>query len=201
MESLTHLIWGLVLIAAGVFLIVYGSAYFRYALGAIGFGIGFLGSLGFTTELGLLTRLLIAIGAGIVGAALLYLLVDFSFVIAGAILGLIVALLLIGIIGLFAPDPPGLVVALLILAGLGLGGYFGKDTGQLIVLLATAAAGAFLIVSGLGAMYDARLSGDGLQPLDHLAQRFGLLLFLILFAIGFLTQHLLHGRRDSARLR
>lgn len=201
MESVTHLVWGLILIAAGVFLIVYGSAYYRYALAAIGFGIGFLGSLGFTIELGLLTRLLIAIGAGIVGATLLYLLVNFSFVIAGAIFGLIVALLLLGILELFAPVPPGLLVALLILAGLGLGGYFGKDMGQIVVLLATTAAGAFLIVSGLGAMYDSRLSGDGLEPLDHLAQRFGLVLFLILFVIGFLTQYVMHGRRASPRVR
>lgn len=201
MESATHLVWGLILIAAGVFLIVYGSAYFRYALAAIGFGLGFLGSLGFTIELGLLTRLLIAIGAGLVGAVALYLLVNFSFVIAGAIFGLIVALLLLGILALFAPEPPGLLVALLLLAGLGLGAYFGKDLRQLIVLLATTAAGAYLIVSGLGAMYDARLGGDGLQPLDHLAQRFGLVLFLILFAIGFLTQYLMHGRRGVARVR
>jgi hypothetical protein len=197
-ESVTLLIWGLVLIAVGVFLIVYGSSYYRYGLAAIGFGIGFLGSLGFTIEFGLVARLLVAIGAGLVCAVLLYMLVNFSFIIAGAIFGVVVALLFVGILEIVGIDPPGVLVGLLILAGLGLGGYLGRDLGQLTVLLATSAAGAYLIVSGIGAMYDSRVSGDGLEPLDHLAQRFGLLLFLILFAIGFLTQYLMRGRGSPA---
>lgn len=201
MESLTHLLWGLVLIAAGVFLMVYGSAYYRYALAAIGFGVGFLGSISFTVGQDVLARFLIALAVGLIGAALLYFLVDFSFLIAGAIFGLVIALLVVGIIELTGLELPGLLVALLLLAGLGVGGYVGRDLGQVIVLLATAAAGAYLIVSGIHVLYESRIGGEGMEPLAHLAQRFGLLLFLILFAVGFLAQRLLHGRRRPAYAR
>ncbi|MDQ3695055.1 MAG: hypothetical protein M3464_15715 [Chloroflexota bacterium] len=201
MESVTHLLWGLVLIAAGVFLIVYGGAYFRYALAAIGFGVGFLGSIGFTIEQDLLVRFLIAIAAGIIGAALLYFLVDFSFIIGGAIFGLVVALLLIGLLEIVGLDVPAVLVTILALIGLAAGAFFGKDLGQVIVLLATAAAGAYLIVSGVHVMYESRIGGDGMEPLDHLAQRFGLVLFLILFALGYLMQSVMHGRRPLTRAR
>lgn len=201
MESVTHLLWGLILVAAGIFLIVYGSAYFRYALAAIGFGVGFLASLGFTIEQGLAGRLLIAIGAGLVGAVLLYFLVNFSFLIAGAIFGLIVGLLLVGLLDIVGLDLPAVAVTIIALLGLAGGAYLGKDMGQVIVLLATTAAGAYLIVSGVHVTYETRIGGDGMEPLNHLAQRFGLVLFLILFGLGFLMQQFMHGRRPLARAR
>ena len=41
------LLWGIALVGAGVFVAVYGTSLFQFALGAMGFGIGFLLALPF----------------------------------------------------------------------------------------------------------------------------------------------------------
>ena len=57
-----------------------------------------------------------------------------------------------------------------------------------MVQLATAGAGALLIVNGLHALYAGVLEGDPTDALVSIAQRVILVLFAILFAVSFLAQ-------------
>jgi MFS superfamily sulfate permease-like transporter len=86
--------------------------------------------------------------AGAVAAIVLFSLVRIGLYIAGGILGAVLALVVSGLLGLL---DEGFDWGPLILVILGVGGvgFFGHRLGNLIIILATAAAGAFLVVDGL----------------------------------------------------
>jgi Domain of unknown function (DUF4203) len=187
--STADLIWGIVIIGAGVFIAVYGTLLFKFALAAIGFGLGFLAAFELLKDQSDTVRVLIAFVAGGIGALVLFGLVRFSFRIAGAILGLVLGFVVAGIIGIVGSNPAGWLVAVLAVAGGVGGGYFGPRLGDLVIILGTAAAGSFMIIEGLQVLFESRFNSDTADPGDDLAQKLTLVLFVIIFAISALSQY------------
>ncbi len=180
------LLWGIIVLAAGIFIAAYGSLLFRFALAFLGFAIGYslvswLGG-GLDTAL----RILIGIVAGGILAATLYWLVRFTLNIAGALLGLVLMLVLVGMFRLAGLDLR-LFNWILVIAATGLGGFFGNRLGGGVVVLATSLAGAYLVVLGLGAMFGLGVETD--NPLSLLGTSFPLVLFLTITLISGLSQY------------
>lgn len=145
--SVSYFIWGLVAIVAGSFFCIYGYTLFRFVLAAFGFLTGYSLAMGLTESQPEFIRLIIGVVAGGLGAGLLYYLYSVSMYIAGAILGFVVSLLLTSLLLVMRVDNAVLSI-ILVLVGLGLGAWFGRNLGELIIILATSAMGAYVIVYG-----------------------------------------------------
>jgi len=185
----TDMLWGAVVIGSGIFLSVYGSLLFKFALAAMGFGIGFIGGWYFLEDQDDAMRMLIALIAGGIFAFLLFSLVRFGLRIAGAILGVVLAFVVGGIIDIIGPTPDRWLMIILIIGGIGGGGFFGNRLGDWIIILATAAAGAFLVVDGIQIWFASRIAGDLDDPTQTLAQKLTMLVFLVIFGIAALSQN------------
>lgn len=178
-----HILWGVIIIACGVFITVYGSLLFRFALAVLGFGLGALLAWWLTGGQSEMTRILISLVVGGVAAGVLYALVRIGTYIAGGVLGLVLAFLLIAIIDL----DNAVVDSVLVVAGTGVAGYFGPRLGRSIIALGTSAAGAFQVVYGLAMIFIGQFAPDA-TPLKLLGSPLALSIFLIVAAIGSLSQ-------------
>lgn len=185
----TDVVWGALVIGAGIFLSVYGSLLFKFALAAMGFGIGFVGGWWLLEGQDDAMRILVALVAGGVIAVLLFSLVRFGLRIAGAILGVVLAFVIGGIIDIIGPTPDRWLMIILIVGGIGGGGFFGNRLGDWIIILATAAAGAFLVVDGIQIWFASRIAGDLDDPTQTLAQKLTMVVFLVIFGIAALSQN------------
>jgi hypothetical protein len=196
-ENLTteQWLWGGGMIAAGIFIAVYGTRLFRYAMAACGFGIGFLLAIRLMEELDRTREYPIAVVGGLVGAILLFILAKFGLLLAGAVFGLVAAIVAIGMIEVSADRVPGDVMRVVIVAGGAfIGALFGRAIGGLVALLATAAAGAALVLNGLHVLFAIEYEIDAADPLRNTATQLALVTFGIIFFIALLGQ--LNARRD-----
>lgn len=179
--SASVLLWGVVAIVSGVFFSVYGYVLFRMVLLAIGFLIGFSIGMNLAVSQPDVVRIIISLALGGVLGGVLYSLFSLSLYIAGAIFGLIIGLLIASLLGL---SGDGLLASVVILAGLGIGGVFGRLLSELIIILATSAAGAYAIVYGLALMFPesfgANPNGSSLLPISALT-------IIIMVAIGLVS--------------
>jgi hypothetical protein len=185
----TEGLWGVLVVGAGIFLSVYGSLLFKFALAAIGFGVGFIGGWWLLNDQDDAMRMLIALVAGGIFAFLFFSLVRFGLRIAGAILGVVLAFVVGGIIDIIGPTPDRWLMIILIIGGIGGGGFFGNRLGDWIIILATAAAGAFLVVEGIQIWFASRIAGELDDPTQTLAQKLTMVVFLIIFGIAALSQN------------
>ena len=185
----TDLIWGLVVVASGGFICIYGLMLFKFALAAMGFGLGFVIAWWLLDGQTDTVRLLVSLVVGAVAAFALFALARFGIYVAGAILGLLIALVLGGLIEIFGPSVSNPVMAILAIGGLIGGGLFGHRIGQLVVLLATAGAGAYLLVEGFRVWFGSRMVGIADTPDKLLGNSFSMVLFLTIFALSALSQY------------
>ena len=116
--SESEFVWGIVLVAAGVFISVYGNMLFRFALAVMGFGLGFLAAVWLTDGQDTVQRVLVGLAIGGIAAIAFYTLVQCTVYIAGGIFGLIVALVVSALFSLFGPNLNDVVVTMLGIAGL-----------------------------------------------------------------------------------
>jgi hypothetical protein len=188
-------LWGAVVIGAGMFLAVYGSLLFKFALAFMGFGVGFIGAWWLLDDQDEAMRVLIALVAGGVAAVLLFSLVRFGLYIAGAILGAVLAFVVGGIIDILGPTPDRWLMIILLIGGIGGGGFFGNRLGNWIIILATAAAGAFMVVDGIQLWFASRIAGEIDDPTRTLGQKLTMVVFLVIFGIAALSQN------ESSKLR
>lgn len=187
--DITAFIWGLVVVGAGAFICVYGLILFKFALAAMGFGLGFVGAWWILDSQSDTTRMLISLAVGGIGAVVLFSLARFGVYVAGAILGIVLALVVGGLFEIFGPRLSDPVMWILAVAGVAGGGIIGPRIGQLIVLLATSGAGAFLVVDGLRIWFDANIEGDTAHPDRLLGNSFAMVIFVVIFAISALSQY------------
>jgi MFS family permease len=184
----SEFVWGAVLVACGIFIAVYGSLLFRFVLAVLGFAVGFGGAFLVLSDQSTATRILVGIAVGGIAAALLFALIRVGLYIAGGVLGLVVAVIVSGLFG-WLDNGVGWTAGILLIAGGGLGGFFGNRLGDWIVILATAGAGALLVTNGVLVWfkdeYSSDLTGD---PTTNLDKSEVLVMFLIVFAIAFLSQ-------------
>lgn len=177
---------GIVLIASGVFLLVYGGLLFRFSLAVGFFVLGFsLASWSFSGQEDVI-RILISLVVGGVLAGLGYALVRIVLHTAGALLGAVLMLLLLSLLPVKTPE---FLSVILIAAGLGVVGYFGDRLGDWAIILATSLAGAYAIVLGLTRMFPAAVEvgadyASAYVPFTGPA----FAVFVIVFLIGALAQ-------------
>lgn len=193
--DLTNIIWGAVVVGTGIFLTVYGAMLFKFALAAMGFGIGFMGAVWLLDGQSDTVRILVSMVVGAVVGIVLYTLVRFSMYIAGAILGSVIALAISGFIDILGPKPGNIVQIILLVGGLAGGVFLGPRLGTLVVVLATAAAGAFMVIYGVQIWFSSEFESEISDPSGTVDQRLTLVVFLIVFGISFL------GQLNSQKLR
>lgn len=186
--DMTTLIWGLVVVGAGAFICVYGLILFKFALAAMGFGLGFVSAWWVLDSQSDTTRLLISLAIGGIAAVVLFSLARFGVYVAGAILGVILSLVIGGLFEIFGPTLSAPVMWILAIAGIAGGGIIGPRIGQMIVLLATSGAGAFLVVDGLRIWFDSNIEGETADAGRLLGNSFAMVVFVVIFAISGLSQ-------------
>ncbi len=71
----SEFVWGIVLVAAGVFISVYGNMLFRFALAVMGFGLGFVVAVWLTDGQDTAQRVLVGLAIGGIAAIAFYTLV------------------------------------------------------------------------------------------------------------------------------
>ncbi len=187
---------GIVLVACGIFLLVYGGLLFRFALAVGLFVLGFsLASWLFAGQTDLI-RILISLVAGGALAIVGYALVRMVLHIAGGLLG---AMLVLVVLSLFPFDMPSFLSIILIVAGAGVVGFFGNRLGDWVIILATSLAGAYAVVLGLTRMFptaveastDYVASGSAYVPFTGPA----FAVFVIVLLVGALAQERIRSMR------
>ncbi|MCU0510213.1 MAG: TMEM198/TM7SF3 family protein [Anaerolineae bacterium] len=181
-------IWGLVILAAGVFVSVYGSLLFRFVLAVVGFAIGFYATMTLLPATNTALQVLIALIVGGIGAAVLYSLFRISLHIAGALLGAVIVMAVLSLIGWVGGGSMGVVSWILVLAGAGVVGFLGNRLGNAIIPLATALTGAALVVLGFSKLFAPNVGAASNDPIAVLSGGFGFVLFLVLAIISALAQ-------------
>lgn len=184
----TNVLWGLVAIAAGIFVCVYGQMLFRFVLAVIGFVIGFWLVLAIFPAGNDALRVIIAVVVGGIAAAVLYSLVRLSLHIAGALLGAVLVAGVLSLIGWVGGGQMGVFSWILVLAGAAVVGFLGNRLGHAIIPLATALFGAALVVSGIGRLFIANIGVDSADPIKIMSNGFAFVLFLIIALISALAQ-------------
>lgn len=184
----TDILWGLITIGSGVFISVYGTMLFKFALAAMGFSVGFVGGWWLLEDQDTAARFLIAMVVGAVLAIVFFSLVKFGVYIAGAVLGLVLAVVVSGFIEILGASTPSFVMLILAIGGVAGGGLFGGRLGNIIILLATAAAGSYMIVGGLQTWFESVFDHDGVTAAETLGTGVAMALFVVLFAMSVLSQ-------------
>ena len=136
----------ILLIASGVFLLIYGGRLFRFALAVAGFVLGFSFAMWLLSSQPVATRLLISLVAGGIIAFVGYMLVKMVLHFAGAILGAMLAMV---VLSLFPITLPTFLSLIVVVAGAGVVGFFGNRLGDWVIILATTLSGAYAILLGL----------------------------------------------------
>ena len=191
----SQIVWGLAVLGAGIFLTVYGTLLFRFALLAMGFAVGMVGVWWLLDGQSEATRILIALVAGAIIGFIFYSMVKFGLYFAGAMLGATLAVVVGGVIDIFSSAPGDVLWVILGAAGVVGGGFFGPRLGNFIILLATSATGALLVIEGIRVLFESRIGGDVTDPTSSLTQRLTLTVFLVILAISALSQ------RNASQLR
>lgn len=178
-------LWGVIALACGTVMLVYGASMFRMVLLVAGFYIGFsavnlvLGGL--TTGPGPWVQTAVAIVLGAALGAVLFSLVRITVYAAGALLGLVVALLLASLFGFSS----GWLLWVIGLGGAGFGAFIGPRLGSWLTTLSSAIAGAYVSVIGLAKLFgvpDAAAAGT--MPINSRT----LTVFVLLAVISMLAQ-------------
>ena len=178
---------GLVTVAAGIFVCVYGNMLFRFVMAVLGFVIGFwlIMSIFPTTNDAL--RIILAIVVGGIGAAILYSLFRLALHIAGALIGAVVVMAVLALVGWVGNGDFGVVSWLLVIAGAAVVGFFGNRLGNAVISLAAALAGAATIVAGLSKLFSSVVSTSD-DPIRIMSNGFAFVLFVVIAIISALAQ-------------
>ncbi|MFN2233604.1 MAG: hypothetical protein ACK2U1_05210 [Anaerolineales bacterium] len=179
-------LWGLVMLAAGIFVCSYGNQLFRFVLAFIGFAIGFSLVMWLGDFLSDGLQIVIGLIFGGILAAVFYLIIQFALHIAGGLLGLVIMLAILGMFKMGGLDL-GFFGWILALIAAGVGVVFGKRLGDLVIVLATALTGAYFVVVGLAALFGLNVNIE--NPEATLGTGFALILFLTIALISGLTQY------------
>jgi hypothetical protein len=186
MDSVS-ILFGLVTIAAGIFVCVYGNVLFRFVIAVLGFLIGFWLIMAIFPATNNALRVVLAIVVGGIGAAILYSLFRLALHVAGALLGAVVVMTVLALIGWIGNGNFGVISWILVIAGAVVVGFFGNRLGNAIIPLATALAGAAAVVVGVSKLFSSVVSTSG-DPIKIMSNGFAFVLFLIIAIISALAQ-------------
>ena len=178
-------VWGIVVLACGIFIASFGIVLFRFVLMFAGFAIGFSLVMWLGGFLGESLQIVAAIVVGGILAAVFYSLVKFALHIAGGLLGLVLMLAILGLFKLEGIDL-GIFGWILALVAAGVCGFFGNRLGDIVIVAATALAGAYFVVLGLAALFR---TADTEDPIVLLGTAFPLVLYISIVLISGLAQY------------
>jgi hypothetical protein len=178
-------LWGILALASGIFICAYGNVLFRFVLAVLGFMIGFSLVMWIAGPSPSPLVIVVAIVVGGILAAVGYTMFKLALYFAGGILGIVIVFAVLGLVGLAGSDL-GVFGWIIAAAGAVLGAFLGRRLGDLVIILATALAGAYLVVLGLGRLFAAGI--DGSNPLLMLGASFPLVLFVTIALISGLSQ-------------
>lgn len=184
-------VWGIVVLTCGIFISAYGNVLFRFVLMFAGFAIGFSLVMWLGGFLGDALQIVAAIVVGGILAAVLYSLVKFALHIAGGLLGLVLMLVILGLFKLAGIDL-GLFGYILALVAAGVGGFFGNRLGDIVIVAATALAGAYFVVLGLAALFR---TAETENPIALLGTAFPLVMYISIALISGLAQYQAYSLR------
>lgn len=174
-------IWGIVALICGAFMLTYGATLFRFVLAFAGFYLGFtIGMALPVPSQALQIALAFVLGGAL--AALLYFFVKFTLYLAGGLLGLVIGFLLASVIG----QNGGTLGLIIGAAGGVLGAVFGRSLGDIVTVLAAAAAGAYVSVIGLSILFTDQVGEAGKGMLSVSLETLSIL--IVLFAVSVLAQ-------------
>lgn len=172
------LLAGLLAVLYGLIACFFGWRIFRLTLTIAGVLIG--GALGYTVSEG---SVITALVGALIGGGLLFALFRIGIFIAGALLGAVLGIALGLVIGL----EQGGLMPLAVIIGVVAGGLIALVLQKLIVIASTAFGGAASIVGGLSLLFPElgliAATEDGASQTT-----FGLIIWLVLGAFGFLFQ-------------
>jgi hypothetical protein len=186
-------IWGIVALICGAFMLSYGASLFRYVLAFAGFYAGFAIVMAFNLD-NQVGQLLIAMIVGAIAAVVLFMAVRITVYAAGGLFGLVLGFMVASIFGISG----GWISAVLGVVGAGAGGYLGRNSGDLMMVLAAAAAGAYVSVIGLNILFTSETTATaaGLVPRSPVT----LAIVIVLLAVSILAQmQILELRRRLRR--
>ena len=190
-------LWGVIALACGTVMIVYGATMFRVVLAFAGFYIGFglvsatLGTISGGPSPAIQTIIAIILGAALGGV--LYSFASLAVYAAGAILGMVLALFLTSLIGVGS----SWFLSLLAAGGAVLGAFGGRYLGQWLTIVSSAFAGAYFSVTGLALIFG-QTAPNGMMPVNLQT----LVVFVLLATISFLAQARTRNlRRNGAFVR
>ena len=178
---------GLVTVAAGIFVCVYGNMLFRFVMAVLGFVIGFWLIMAIFPTTNDALRILLAIVVGGIGAAILYSLFRLALHIAGALLGAVVVMAVLALVGWVGNGDFGVVSWILVIAGAAVVGFFGNRLGNAVISLAAALAGAATIVAGLSKLFSSVVATSD-DPIKIMSNGFAFVLFVVIAIISALAQ-------------
>lgn len=181
------ILWGLVAIAAGIFVCVYGNMLFRFVIAVLGFLVGFWLVMAIFPGLSDGLRVALAIVVGGIGAAILYSLFRLALHVAGALLGAVVVMAILALIGWVGDGSFGVVSWILVIAGAAVVGFFGNRLGNAIIPLATALAGSAAVVAGFSKLFSSTVATSD-DPITIMSSGFAFVLFLTIAIISALAQ-------------
>jgi hypothetical protein len=184
--SSDSLLWGILALASGIFICAYGNVMFRFVLAVLGFMLGFSAVMWIGGGLASGLLLVVAIVVGAIVAAVLYSLVRLALYIAGGILGIVIVLAIVGLVGVAGTDL-GIVGWILLIAGAAVGGFLGRRLGDMAIVLATALAGAYLVVLGVAQLFGVGIEGG--NAIEMLGRGLPLVLFVSIALISGLSQY------------
>lgn len=176
-------LWGVIIVLCGIFICVYGNQLFRLTLAVLGFSLGFILSWWLMGRQSEALQIMVSLVTGGIGAILLYSLFRIGIHIAGGILGLVLGFLLVALLDLENSS----FAAIILIAGVGLMGFFGNRLSNMIIPLATGAAGGFMVAYGLALIFAGEVAADT-TPTDLLGSPLALAVFMIIVAISTLGQ-------------
>ena len=175
---------GLLLVACGVFLLVYGTMLFRFAIAVAGFVIGFALGWWLLESASDAAQVIVAFALGGVLAIVGYAVVRIGVYLAGGLLGALVALIVLSFLNIGS----SVVNVLVILAAAVAVGFFARSLGLWLTILATSAAGSYAIVYGLSRMFPESTQIEDLESAKIPMTGAALTILILTFAIGFLSQ-------------
>ena len=130
-----NLLWGIVVLLAGIFIASYGNVLIRFALAFLGFAIGYSLVMWLGGGLDDVLRIVVGIVVGGILAGLFYMLVKFTLYLAGGIMGFVLMVVLLALFRLSGLDL-GVIGWVLVAAATALG-RVGQpdDVGAAVALL------------------------------------------------------------------
>ncbi len=175
---------GLLLVACGVFLLVYGTMLFRFAIAVAGFVVGFALGWWLMESATDATQVIVAFALGGGLAIVGYSVVRLGVYLAGGLLGSLGALIVLSFLNIGS----SVINVVVILAAAVAVGFFARSLGLWLTILATSAAGAYAIVYGLSRMFPDSTQIEDLESAKIPQTGAAFAILILTFAIGFLSQ-------------